>query len=210
MIPVADPDRSKAFYETPRVAARRRLRVRQRLPRRAVHAARLGRLGPVRHEDHDGRARQRPGPVPDRLRHRGRARRARRLRRRRSARSSIPARRARSSPRTAPSASAGPPRSTRATARSRPSATPTATSGCCRRSPQRLPGRIDAAETRVRLGGRPGRRDAPRLGRPRRAREARRRRVRRELARLVRRLHGGRAGRHGAADMSDIETEGTP
>ena len=37
---------------------------------------------------------------------------------------------------------------------------------------QRLPGRIDAAETHVRVDGRPGERDASRIGRPRRAREA--------------------------------------
>ena len=64
VIPVADADRSKQFYAAARVAARRRLRLRQRLPRHPVHAARIGRLDPVRHEDHDGRARPRPGSVP--------------------------------------------------------------------------------------------------------------------------------------------------
>ena len=39
-------------------------------------------------------------------------------------------------------------------------------------------------------------------GRPRRAREADRRRIRCQLAGLVRRVHGGGAGRQGAADMS--------
>src|ERR1039458_6408123 len=47
-----------------------------------------------------------------------------------------------------------------------------------------------------------GRRDAARFGRPRRTREAHRR-GRRELARLVRPVHGGGAGRDGAADVSD-------
>ena len=41
----------------PRVEARRRLRLRQRLPDRPVHAARVGVLGPVRHGHHVGRAR---------------------------------------------------------------------------------------------------------------------------------------------------------
>ena len=84
-----------------RVEARRRLPLRQRLPGRPVHAARLGVLGPIRHEPHVGRARLGPGPLPDRLRHRGCARRAGRprcrgqrgvFRRRRS----VPARRQRS------------------------------------------------------------------------------------------------------------------
>ena len=41
VIPVSDVDRAKEFYAEPRVAARRRLRLRQRLPGRPVHAARL-------------------------------------------------------------------------------------------------------------------------------------------------------------------------
>ena len=80
--------------------ARRRLPVRQRLPGRPVHAARLGVLDPVRHEHHVGRARLGAGPLPDRLRHRGCARRARRPRcrgqrgvPRRDAGRSVPARR---------------------------------------------------------------------------------------------------------------------
>ena len=56
----------------------------------------------------------------------------------------------------------------------------------------------------VRVRERPGERDAARLGRARRAREAHRR-GRRELAGLVRRVHGGRAGRDGAADVSDYD-----
>ena len=43
VIPVADVDRAKEFYEQPRLAARRRLRLRQRLPGRPVHAARARR-----------------------------------------------------------------------------------------------------------------------------------------------------------------------
>ena len=90
----------QALLREPGVAAGRRFRFRQRLPGRPVHAARLGVLGPVRHEHHVGRARLGAGPLPDRLRHRGRTRRARRPRRRgqrgvppRGARSSVPARR---------------------------------------------------------------------------------------------------------------------
>ena len=60
----------------PRLAARRRRRRRRRLPHRPVHAARLRVLDPVRQEPHAGRARFGPEPVPDRLRHRGCARRA--------------------------------------------------------------------------------------------------------------------------------------
>ena len=86
VIPVADVDRAKEFYAEPGVEARRRLRLRQRLPRRPVHAARVGVLGAVRHEHDVGRARLGPGPVPDRLRHRRRTRRSRGARRRRQRR----------------------------------------------------------------------------------------------------------------------------
>ena len=82
VIPVSDVDRAKEFYGEPRMEARRRLRRRRRLPRDPVHAARLGVLGHLRQERHCGGARFRPGPVPDRLRHRGRSRRAARSRRR--------------------------------------------------------------------------------------------------------------------------------
>ncbi len=55
----------------------------------------------------------------------------------------------------------------------------------------------------IHVDGRSRERDAARVGCARRAREARAGgRIRRELARLVRRLHGGGAGRDGAADMS--------
>src|SRR5262249_22992664 len=55
----------------------------------------------------------------------------------------------------------------------------------------------------LRLGHRPGERDAPRLGRPRRTREAHRRAGPGRLARLVRRLPGGRTVRRGAAVVTD-------
>ena len=42
VIPVSDVDRAKQFYAQSRLAARRRLRHRRRLPRHPVHAARLG------------------------------------------------------------------------------------------------------------------------------------------------------------------------
>ena len=53
------------------MAARCRLRQRQRLPRNPVHAAGLGVLDHLRQERHPGGARLGPGPVPDRLRHPG-------------------------------------------------------------------------------------------------------------------------------------------
>ena len=65
----------------------------------------------------------------------------------------------------------------------------------------RLPGRDRPGRDDVRLRRGPGRGAAPGGGRPRRAREAHRRGGR-ELARLVRRLHGRRAGRDGAADVT--------
>ena len=148
VIPVSDLDRAKEFY------ARLGWRLdadfsRRRLRRGPVHAAGLRVLGPVRHEPHVGRARLGPGPLPDRLRHRGGARRAGRPRRRRGR--GLPPRRA-----PVPGRAAG---GRRPRARSRQlrlvrhrSATRTATSGCCRRSPPGCPG----GSTR------PRRRSAPR------------------------------------------------
>ena len=52
VLPVADVDRAKAFYTVARLAARRRLRHRRRLPGRAAHAARLRGLGHLRHGHH--------------------------------------------------------------------------------------------------------------------------------------------------------------
>ena len=66
----------------------------------------------------------------------------------------------------------------------------------------RLPGRVDADRDGVRFGGRSGERVPACGGRPRRAREAHRT-ARRELARVVRRLHGGGAGRHRAALVTE-------
>ena len=93
---------------------------------------------------------------------------------------------------------AGP--TTAATARSPRSATRTATAGCCRRSRPGFPG----AST---LQRRRSRRRRPRRGAAAGGRRARRargadRRGRRQLAGLVRRVHGPRAGRAGAADMT--------
>ena len=97
----------------------------------------------------------------------------------------------------------GPRPITAATAPSPRSATRTAMAGCCRRSrPACRAGSTPAG--RPSPPPRPGQRDAARGGRPRRAREAHRR-SRPELARLVRRVHGGGAGRDGAAVVSDYD-----
>ena len=140
VIPVADADRVEGVLHAARVAARCRLRVRQRLPRRPVHAARLGRLDPVRHEDHDGAARARLGACTW----------SSRTSRRRAP--SSPARGVEISEVFHPGAPGaqfaqdGADRVERARARardatapSRRSATPTATNGCCRRSHSGFP-----------------------------------------------------------------------
>jgi catechol 2,3-dioxygenase-like lactoylglutathione lyase family enzyme len=57
----------------------------------------------------------------------------------------------------------------------------------------------------VHVDGRAGEGTATRRGRARRAREADRRQARRELARMVRRVHGPRAGRRAAADVSSAD-----
>jgi len=62
VIPVSDGDRAKGSYGG-LGAARRRLPLRQRLPDRPVHAARLGHLDPVRYRPDLGRARRGPEPV---------------------------------------------------------------------------------------------------------------------------------------------------
>src|SRR5215467_8608584 len=66
---------------------------------------------------------------------------------------------------------------------------------------RRLPGRIDPATTTFGSANDLGKRAAARGSRPRRPREAQRP-ARRELAGLVRSLHGGRAGRNRAAEVS--------
>ena len=195
-IPVSDVDRAKEFYG--RLGWRLDADFTSpRLPRGPVHAAWLPVLDSLRHEPHRRRARIRPGPVlivsdiqaaRDELiaaRRRGRAR-----------CSTSPAGTGSSPtdgwrPRSGPAV---------ATARSRRSAIRTATAGCCRRSRRGCP----AGSTLLRLRSapqRPGERVSACGGRPRRAREAHRP-ARCELARLVRRVHGGGAGRDGAADVS--------
>ena len=176
----------QGLLRRPRLAAGRRLPLRQRLPRRPAHPAGLAVLGAVRHRDHDGGARHRPGALPGRLRHRGGPRRARRPRCRRQRR--VPPRAARRSVlHRRGGRAAGPARRRRrATARSPPSTTPTATAGCSRRS---RPGcrAGSTRQTSFPSVARPGAGAAPGRGRPRGARGPRRRRVRRELAGLVRR-----------------------
>ena len=115
------------------MAARRRRRLRQRLPRRAAHATRLAVLGPVRHQHHDRGARlasnactsSSPTSMPRATSWPPRRRRLR----------GVPPRRARRPVRSRRSArAAGRHQTARATARSRRSTTRTATRGCCRRS----------------------------------------------------------------------------
>ena len=141
-----------------------------------------------------GRARLGPGPVPGRLRHRGGARRARRARRRRQR--GVPRAHGGVVPPRRHDGRVGGPgaRARAATARSPRSATRTATAGCSRRSPTRLPGRVDADDDDVRLGGDLAealRRAAAAHG----EHEERTGRGRRGLAGLVRRVHGARSRR---------------
>ena len=148
VIPVSDVDRVQALLPGFGLAARRRFRVRQWLPRRSVHAARLGVLGPIRHEHDVCRAWLSPGPLPGRLRDRGGTRGAHRpwCRDQRGvspgdARSSVPARRhERSSPRARR-------RPRQLFARSRRSAIRTATAGCFKRSKRGFPGEDSATWT---------------------------------------------------------------
>ena len=72
VIPVSDVDRAKDVLPKPRLEAGCRLRRRRRLPRDPVHPARLRRLGHLRQERDRSGPRLRAGPVPGRLRHRGR------------------------------------------------------------------------------------------------------------------------------------------
>ena len=82
VIPVSDIDRAKEFYAKLGWRLDADYDNGERLPRDPVHAAWLRVLGHLRQKRHRGGARLRPGPVPDRLRHRGRPRRAARSRRR--------------------------------------------------------------------------------------------------------------------------------
>ena len=149
-----------------RVEARRDVTADHGFRRRPDHAARLRVLDPVRHEPHVGRARLRPEPVSDRLRHRGCPRRARRARCRGRARSSTRAQfRRRPSPavRTPSVGSYG----SFATF-----SDPDGNSWLLQEITTRLPGRIDAQGTAFASLVRPGECDAAGRGRPRRAREA--------------------------------------
>ena len=67
VIPVADVERAKRFYDDLGWRLDADFPFDNELPRRPINAARLGVLDPLRHEHHVGRARLRPGPVPDRL-----------------------------------------------------------------------------------------------------------------------------------------------
>ena len=110
------------------------------LPRRTVHTSRVAVLDSIRQGRYGCRTRLGQRTLSRRVRHRGSARRAGRMRCR--------------SERSVPSCRAGRPPVERAriptgaaTLRSPRSAIPTATAGCCRRSPARLPGRVDANDT---------------------------------------------------------------
>ena len=101
VIPVADVDRSRRFYEGPGVAAGHRLRQRSGLPRRPDDAPWFAVLHSLRQGHHDGRAGLDPEPVPRGLRHGGGSRRAHPAWRRRERAVSLPQPRGR--------ATAGPP-----------------------------------------------------------------------------------------------------
>ena len=172
VIPVSDVDRAKEFYE--RLGWRLDADfVRQRLPDRPVHAARLAVLDPVRHGHHVGGPRLGPGPVPDRLRHRGGARRARRQAASTSSEVFHDAgggynrfdRRG-----TRERSRAG---SAHATRRSLTFSDPDGNGWLLQEITTRLPGRIDAGDDDLRHRERSGERDAAGVGGPRRAREAR-------------------------------------
>ena len=209
VIPVSDVDRAKeVLRREARVAARRRLRRRQRLPRDPVHAAWLRVLGHLRQERHRGRARLRPGPVPDRLRHRGRPQRAARSRRRDQRGVPRRSRRVRWHGRALPVWAArvsGPDpehRSYRSFASFRD---PDGNGWLFQEITTRLPGRIDSATTTFAsvsdLASAFRRAEAAHGQHEKRIGRA----ARRELARLVRRVHGGGAGWDGAADVSDYD-----
>src|SRR5580692_9139940 len=188
-----------------RVAAGRRC-CRRRIPPDPVHAAGLGVLDPVRHEPHIGLAGLFPGHGHGRLRHPGRARRPGRPRR--GGQPGVPLRDGQRMP--GPRRRRGVGTGWRARARSqelrlvrhvqRPGREQLGVPGDHDSVPRPSRRRRD----RIRLYRGPGERDAARVGSARRAREAHRR-GRPELARLVRRVHGGRAGRDGAAPMSDYD-----
>ena len=142
VIPVSDVDRAKEFYARLGWRLDADFASGSDYPRDPVHAAGLRLLGHLRQERHRRGARLGPGPVPDRLRHRGRPRRACSPAASRSARCSTAA--ARTPARTSPICSGGAASAVRtpsmaATARSLRSAIPTATAGCSRRSRRGCP-----------------------------------------------------------------------
>ena len=199
VVPVTDVDHARGVLRSPGVEARRRLPVRQRLPRRAAHATGLGMLGAVRHEDDDGRAGSAQGlylivsdieaapPIsrawcqPERGLPSNVARRA------------VPSRHDRSGqwPRAGP----------RQLLVLRHLQRSGRQHWLLQEIRTRLPGRVegetayasvaDVAAALRRAAAAHGEHEAPR-----------RREVRRQLARLVCRVHGGGAGRHRAADLN--------
>ena len=172
VIPVADVDRAKAFYAELGWRLDADFAVRQRLPGRPVHAAGLAVLGPVRHEHHAGRARLGAGPLPDRLRHRGRARRARRPRRRGQRGVPPRRRRARSSRPTASGRVSGPAAERASYGSFATFSDPDGNGWLLQEVTTRLPGRVDPAETTYASVADLQQALRSRRGRPRRAREA--------------------------------------
>ena len=202
VIPVADVDRSKAFYASlgwrldADFAFDNGFRVVQFTPPGSPASVQFGTnittaapwLG--------------PGPVPGRLRHPGRARRARRRAASRSARCSTRRRRAPSSSPTR-SGRVGGPADERASYGSFATfSDPDGNSWLLQEITTRLPGRIDSAETSYASVNDLAAGVDPCGDCPRRAREAHRRQLDEEVAGLVRRLHGRRAGRRRAAGLS--------
>ena len=202
VIPVSDVDRAKAFYVGLGWRLDADFPFRQRRQDRPDHPARVAVLDPVREKADDRPARVRGEPVSGRLRHRSRPRGAHRTRRAGQrglppgrSRRAVPARGRRGSRRRARAR----PRHLRLVCHlHRPGRQPLAVAGDHPSAPRTSGRRRHLIYERQR----PRRRDAARVGSARRAREAHRR-GRRELAGLVRRVHGGRAGRPGAAYLTD-------
>ena len=187
----------------PRLAAGRRLRLRQRLPSRPVQPAGLAGLGAVRHRHHHRRAGLGAGPVPGRLRRPGRPRPDRRRAASRSARSSTRSSRA---PSSCPGSGSGRVNGRDEAGSSYGSfatfADPDGNTWLLQEVTTRLPGRIDSAATSfasvhdleqalIRAATAHGEHEARNGGR-----------VRRAVAGLVRDLHGRRAVRHRAARVT--------
>ena len=201
-----DPGLRRRSFEgvlrAPRLAARRGLQLRQRLPRRAVHAAGIRCIGAVRHEHHDRRH-----PVPPK-----------------ACTWSCPTSRRRATELAARGADVtevfhpGAPggqfepagRDARVGGIDEHRASygsfailrdPDGNALAAPRGHDAAPGPHRRDRDHLRVDRRPRGRDAARIGRARRTRSPHRQ-GRSELARLVRGLHGRRAGRHAAARMS--------